>query len=444
MIGRGGPHRSSAARFVALLALAASVVVAFVVIGPGSGTPAHTLRAAFDEALQVVPGQDVRVGGRKVGEVQSVKLEDGNAVVELGVDNAVWPLHSGTVAQLRFGAAAAYALRYVDISPGPARAPELPDGGVLDTAHTVTPVEFDQMYRIFGPRTRKNFQGLLHNAANTLDGYGGHIGQGLQQGGPGLDMFAGFLGDLGADPAALNTLVDAGSRTAAALRRRDADLRGLISGAAATFDELARHARDQQATLEDLPAALRSGQGTLARTDRTLVGLQGLIGDLRPGAIDLRRLAPSVSRTLVTLQQVAPLATATLRTGERAAPDITAFLRAGTPFLPELGTTLTRLAPMIGCVRAYAPEIAGFVTSWTGFQGNYDKLGHFGRASEQKSPIPVGTTDNSATLVGRLKDRLFYAFPRPPGMNVGNPWFLPACGITRDALDPAKDPEAKK
>jgi hypothetical protein len=38
---------------------------------------------------------------------------------------------------------------------------------------------------------------------------------------------------------------------------------------------------------------------------------------------------------------------------------------------------------------------------------------------------------------------LTYAFPRPPGDSAGQPWFLPECGITKDAYDPSKDPEGK-
>jgi hypothetical protein len=35
-----------------------------------------------------------------------------------------------------------------------------------------------------------------------------------------------------------------------------------------------------------------------------------------------------------------------------------------------------------------------------------------------------------------------YAFPNPPGNLAGQPWFQPQCGVTADALDPAKDHEA--
>jgi hypothetical protein len=48
----------------------------------------------------------------------------------------------------------------------------------------------------------------------------------------------------------------------------------------------------------------------------------------------------------------------------------------------------------------------------------------------------------SATAVKTFPG-LRYAFPRPPGYNADQPWFLPECKAGRDALDPTKDPESR-
>jgi hypothetical protein len=49
---------------------------------------------------------------------------------------------------------------------------------------------------------------------------------------------------------------------------------------------------------------------------------------------------------------------------------------------------------------------------------------------------PLNSQQALATSSG-----LSYAFPRPPGLNEGHPYFLPQCGITSAALNPAADPE---
>src|SRR4051794_5779491 len=172
--------------------------VAVVLIVRGSGQP-HTLRAAFVSALQIRPGQAVEIAGRKVGSVRSAKLVDGRAVVAMDIDDAAWPLHRGTVAKLRYGTPLGYASRYVDLVPGPRTAPELPDGGILTDAETITPVEFDDVPRVFGPRTRQNVARLLRNASAALHETGPDLQRLLDEGAPGAQGVAGYTSDLASD-----------------------------------------------------------------------------------------------------------------------------------------------------------------------------------------------------------------------------------------------------
>lgn len=432
----------SVRRFAIPAVVVALVAVVLVARGDGGG---HTLHAAFTEAVQVVPGQEVRVAGRKVGHVSDVREVDGDAVVDLRIDGADWPLRRGTVAALRYGSVSGYAARFVDLRPGPVSAPALPDGGVLSTASTVTPVEFDQIFNTFDAPARRDLRGVLDEAAATVDGHAAGLASAVRDGSRGLDGYAGFAHDLGADPGALRTLVRAGARTAGALRAQDTALRALLRRAAGTFDELAARAAAQRTTLQRLPATLDTGRATLARLDGSLVGLQALVADLAPGARALRGVAPSVRRTTHTLLAVAPRATATLQTGRRAAPAIDRLLRAGTPFLPQLGAVLGRMAPMVACIRPYAPEIAGTATTWTGFSGA-DSDGGYGRVDLTQLPptVAAGSTLNSEQVTSTFKDRVFYAMPRPPGLDAGTPWLLPECGAGRDALDATKDPELRR
>ena len=44
--------------------------------------------------------------------------------------------------------------RYVSIAPGPDNAPELADGATLTGEKTTSPVDLDQLFNTFTPRTR--------------------------------------------------------------------------------------------------------------------------------------------------------------------------------------------------------------------------------------------------------------------------------------------------
>lgn len=422
--------------------LAVALLVGVLATRGGSGD--HTLHAAFDSAVQIVPGQEIRIAGRKVGHVSRVREVDGDAVVDLSIGGADWPLRRGTVARLRYGSVSGYAGRFVDLRLGPASAPPLADGGVLSTAATVTPVEFDQLFNTFDAPTRSNLRGVLDETADTVDGNSKAIAAALHDGPPGLDAFADVARDLGSDPAALRTLVRAGARTTGTLRRQDTALRALLRRAAGTVDELADHADAQQLALQRLPGTLRTGQGTLVRLDRSLVGLRALVTDLGPGARALSAVAPSVRRTAGTLTAVAPRVTAALRTGTRAAPAIDRLLRVGTPFLPRVGDVFGRLAPMVSCVRPYAPEIAGTAATWTRFSGT-DDGGGYGRVDLTQLPpqVAAGSLLTAGQVTTVFNDRVFYAMPRPPGLDAGTPWLLPECGAGADALDASKDPEVR-
>jgi hypothetical protein len=120
------------------------------------------------------------------------------------------------------------------------------------------------------------------------------------------------------------------------------------------------------------------------------------------------------------------------------------MLQAGTPFLPQLGSMLAQLAPVLDCLRPYTPELAGNLGTWTGYNQNYDKGGHYARTFplQLNALLAPGTLATSAQIVAASAGGLHYAMPRPPGLNAGAPWFQPQCGAGPNSLDPSKDPEA--
>jgi phospholipid/cholesterol/gamma-HCH transport system substrate-binding protein len=343
---------------------------------------------------------------------------------------------------LRFGAASAYASRFVQLLPGPPGAPPLAENALLPEADTVTPVEFDQIYNTFDARTRSNLGGTIAGAAQTVSGHGADIARDLELGSTGTQQTANMLGDLGLDPAALSTLVTAGAQTVGALRASDPQLQGLVSHAADTFQVFADNAAALQAGIERLPGTLTTTRHTLAHLDSSLTGLTTLMADIAPGAAGLAQTAPQLTRTLNTLTRIGPLALRTLKDGTRRLPFLTRFLDSSTPFVPSLATALGRLAPMVACLRPYAPEIGGYLVTWQ--QGPVDAVGHYTRIDLIQTPVMPGTSLTSAQAVAQSHGALKYAFPRPPGLNAGRPWLQPQCGAGPDALDPANDPEAGK
>jgi phospholipid/cholesterol/gamma-HCH transport system substrate-binding protein len=427
------------------VALAVAVLAAVVILGSAlSGGGSHTLRASFEGAEQLAPGMELRMAGRKIGEIGKIETGDGRAIVDLEVrEDGIWPLHRGTTAGIRWGSTTSLAYRYIELQAGPESAPKLPDNGLLTAAETRTPVELDESYRIFRGRTKGDLKTLVSELGDTLDGRGRALREGLRDTPVGLDGFADLLRELGADTNALRTLIVAGDSATSALASRRGDLGGLVDQAAATFDEFAQHARDQQRALDRAPRAFGESTSTLRRLDSSLVGLQALVDDLGPGARQLRALARPARRALAELRDVVPLATSTLRSGRNASPGIKSLLATGTDFLPKTGNVLGQLEPMFGCLRPYAPELAGNLATWTGYNKNFDQGGHYARTFPLLSNtlLNPGTSLNSQQITTILAGKMNYAMPRPPGLNAGTPWFQPQCGAGPESIDASKDPE---
>lgn len=430
-------------RMIVAGALAAAVViVAIVAIGGGSG--GHRLRAVFESSEQLAPGQELRIAGRKVGRVGSIELADGHAIVDLNVnDGAVWPLPAGTTAAIRWGSTTSLAYRYVELHPGKASAPALPNNAILPLSQTKTAVELDTSYRIFRGRTRGDLKAVVTEAGETLNHQGKTLARGLHAAPGGLDETAQLLGQLSADRHALDTLVVSGDRVTSALDQREGDLQKLFENTAATFDEFARHTAAERASLDRAPRAFTTATGTLRKLNTSLVGLRALTDDLAPGAKSLRVLATPLHGAVAQLRAVVGPATSALRKGAAASPYLSNLLGEGSRFLPKLSNVLNQFEPMLACLRPYAPELAGMLSTWTGYNRNYDNGGHYARTFPllANAALLPGTPLNSKQITDVFNGHLFYAMPRPPGLNAGKPWFQPQCDAGPDSLDPSKDPE---
>ena len=433
-------------RFISYGAFGVAAVAAVaILIGILSGGKTHTLLAGFDNAIQMTPGQELRMAGRPVGEIGSIKLDkqSGTSVVTLKVtDSAVWPLPQGTYAVARWGSTTAYLGRYTELIPGPKGNPPLPDGGILTPQQDLSAFELDQAYNLVRGRTAGDLTNLLDRLGPSFHGQGPTIRSGLAAAPTGLSPAADVLQQLASNTYDLTTLANVGNSTLGALASRAGDLSHVATDAAGTFQAFADHTVAEQQALDKAPQAFSTATSTLNRLDTSLNGLTTLVNDIRPGAPALAHLAGVAANALTTLRTVAPQATATLNTGSAAAPKLSTLLATGDTFMPSAASALGTFTPMLSCIRPYGPDIAGFLTTWAGITSHYDAGGHYGRAFEL-TVIPAlypGTLFNSQQAMAQSPG-LTYAFPRPPGMNDGHPYFIPQCGVTQDALNPAKDPE---
>ena len=133
-------------RRVVAAAVLVLAVVAVVMLLTGGG-PNYKVELRVRNASQLVKGNLVQAGGRKVGVVESIELApDGAAEVEIGVDALTGPLRRGTRATIRTASLSGVANRYVDLEMPPGEAQEvIPDGGVIPVDDTTSVVDLDHL-----------------------------------------------------------------------------------------------------------------------------------------------------------------------------------------------------------------------------------------------------------------------------------------------------------
>ena len=120
------------------------IVLGVILFGGDSG---HKYNLLFQNAGQLVPDNQVLIGGQPVGSVESIELTDDNlAEVKISVEQE---LHEGSTAVVRATSLSGVANHYVSIEPGPNDNPPLEDGATLGLSETTTPVDLDLLFNSF-------------------------------------------------------------------------------------------------------------------------------------------------------------------------------------------------------------------------------------------------------------------------------------------------------
>src|SRR4051812_9960985 len=176
-----------------VVVVAASVLVALSV-GASSPTGSnYGVRAVFDNASFLTPGEDVKVSGVKVGKVSSLDVtEDKRAAVTLDIsDTGFAPFHQDAHCAIR--PESLIGERYVECTPGSDRTaalPKIPDGqdgaGTHLLEHTSSPVDIDLVNNIMRLPYRQRFAIILNEFGTALAGNGQKLNEAIHRANPAL------------------------------------------------------------------------------------------------------------------------------------------------------------------------------------------------------------------------------------------------------------------
>jgi phospholipid/cholesterol/gamma-HCH transport system substrate-binding protein len=369
------------ARITAIAALAIVVIALAVVLLGGSS---YKYKLVFQNAAQLVPDNQVLIGGQPVGSVESIDLTDDNlAEIEVSVEQQ---LHEGTTAVIRATSLSGVANHYVSLSPGPNSNPELDDGATLDLGSTTTEVDLDQFLNTFpNPVRRALGQFIRGNAAQFRD-RGKEANQTFKYFGPSLNRAGAFIGELNADQNLFERFVVSSSKLSTAVAQRGAELSSAISNASTAFGAIAEQNEALDQTLRLLPPFMRQSNTTFVNLRAALDDLDPLVETAKPATKDL---APFLSELRPVLSKAVPVFRDLRLSADREGfandtAEALGFLpgvqkRAAKAF-PNAEQSIADFQPTLNFARAYTPDIFNGFGRLGQVTGYYDGNGHYARA----------------------------------------------------------------
>jgi phospholipid/cholesterol/gamma-HCH transport system substrate-binding protein len=358
---------SAIGRVAAVGAVIAAIVLVGLILFGGGGVGGYKVKAHFLNAGQLVKGNPVQVGGVPVGSVKGIRItDDGEAEVELSIDGDHAPLRRGTRAEIRQFSQSGLANRYVDLTLPPNSDDEIPDGGVIETDHTVTQVDLDELYNTLDPKTRRSLQGFFKGSAEQWRNMADEANLGFQYLNPALSTSRRLFNELTKDtPLLQRFLVDSSQMVTALAERRD-DLAGLIGNLNDTTRALGSQKEALAESIGRLPPFMRRANTTFVNLRSTLNEVDPLVEASKPVA---KRLQPFLSQARAFAADAEPTVrdlSITIRKSGRA-NDLINLLQTFPP-LAEIATVKKE--------RSYAPGGKSYAVGETrgAFQESVDAL----------------------------------------------------------------------
>src|SRR3954451_4825200 len=263
--------------------------------------PTYQLKAEMPSAANLVVGNDVKIGGTRVGTVSSItpKTEsDGTVIAVLGLkldkDSGPLPVDSTLLVRPR----SALGLKYVEITRGHS-SQTFDDGATIKLAQARLPVELDEFLNMFDDKTRAATEENLQGFGTAFAGRGESINTAIGAFRPLLRDVIPVMQNLAAPDTQLRNFVfQLGTFNAlvAPVAETNASLFTNLDATMAALSEVARPFIQDSIT-KGKPALDEAIQD-FPQQRPFLANSEGLMRELRPGVAALKTAAPALSDAL--------------------------------------------------------------------------------------------------------------------------------------------------
>jgi phospholipid/cholesterol/gamma-HCH transport system substrate-binding protein len=314
---------------------------------PLLGKDFFEIDAELTTAQAVTPGQGqtVNIAGVEVGQIASVKLEDGKAVVGLKIDRKYDRIYSDATILLR--PKTGLKDMVAELNPGTAEAGPLREGERIPISQTLPDVNLDEILSSLDTDTRDYLRILLGDASTALEGNGRELAQAIRRFEPTARYSREINEQLAVRQRNIKRVIHNFSLLTGELGAKDEQVANFVSSSNAVFAALANQDANLRETLRLLPGALDETQTTLAKVDRLAGVLGPTLRDLDPAA---RALGPALRETRPFLTRTTPIIRDELRPFTRAALPLARDLQPALEDLSAATPDLTRTFKVVNAL----------------------------------------------------------------------------------------------
>jgi ABC-type transporter Mla subunit MlaD len=341
-------------RYVALVALVLVLAAAVVVVATGDDDGGdYKVRAIFDNAGFVIPGEDVKVAGVKVGTIDAVEVtEDDKAAVVLDITDPGYQDFRDD-AECIVRPQSLIGERFVECEPTQARAageeppPKLEriDEGegqgqyLLPVENTAKAVDLDLINNIMQRPVRERLSIILADLGIGVAGRGKDLKEVIRRADPALKEVDKVLRILAGQNDTLERLALDSDTILAPLARERRHVAGAIENSSAVARATAERRVALEADIERLPTFLNELTPTMVR-------LGALSDEMTPVITDLGDVAPDINRMIIELGPFSSAAIPSFESLGEAADRGTPAMIAARPVVADLRRLATALKPV--------------------------------------------------------------------------------------------------
>jgi phospholipid/cholesterol/gamma-HCH transport system substrate-binding protein len=312
---------------------------------PILGRESFVLKGEFETAQAVTPGQgqSVTIAGAKIGEISSVELLNGRAVVSMNL-TPKYALYIYRNATMLLRPKTGLKDETVQVSPGTPTAGRIPAGYTIPVTQTSPDGNLDELLASLDADTRAYLQELLAGAAQGLEGNSANLSATFKR----FDPLAREFQEIGQEVAKRQVNVARSIHNfrllMEALGNKDSQLAQVVDSSNAVFATFSAQDRAVQETLRELPGVLQQANHSFVKLAPAAHVVGSTLHALEPFA---KALAPAqrASRssfkttTPILKNEVRPLLRQILPVINQIQPSLQDFAQAS----PQLTTSFTVL-----------------------------------------------------------------------------------------------------